>query len=50
MPEEEMPVEDAVLLSLLFDVQTLAENVEQVKMKVEALARQRGLELPPAVE
>jgi hypothetical protein len=36
------------LLSLLFDVQTLAENVEQVKMKVEALARQRGLELPPA--
>ena len=37
---------DRVLLSLVFDVTCLAENVERVKVQVFAIARERGLEPP----
>jgi hypothetical protein len=37
---------ERVLLSLVFDVACLAENVEQVKVKVLALAREHGIRSP----
>jgi hypothetical protein len=37
---------DRVLLSLVFDVTCLAENVERVKVQVFALAKERGIKPP----
>ena len=41
---------ERVLLSLIFDVTCLAKNVEQVKVKVYAIAKERGLPTPPDKE
>lgn len=37
---------ERVLLSLVFDVTCLQENVEQVKVKVLALCREYGIKTP----
>ena len=42
----ETDLTERVLLSLVFDVTCLAENVEQVKVKVYALAREHGIVTP----
>jgi len=44
--EVETDFTDRVLLSLVFDVTCLAENVERVKVQVTALAKERGLPIP----
>jgi hypothetical protein len=41
--EHEEDVTDRLLLSLVFDVSQLAENVERVKVQVFAIAKERGL-------
>lgn len=48
--EVETDFTDRVLLSLVFDVTCLAENVERVKVQVTALARERGLPVPKRAE
>lgn len=42
----ETDLTERVLLSLVFDVTCLAETVEQVKVKVIALAREHGIKPP----
>jgi len=37
---------ERVLLSMVFDISQLAENVERLKVQVFALARERGIEAP----
>lgn len=44
----ESDLTERVLLSLVFDVTCLQENVEQVKVKVLALCREHGISTPPA--
>lgn len=42
----ETDMTERVLLSLVFDVSCLAENVEQVKVKILTLAKERGIKTP----
>jgi hypothetical protein len=42
-PVIDQDLTDRMLLSLVFDITTLADDVEQVKNVVYGLARQRGL-------
>lgn len=44
--DSETDFTDRVLLSLVFDVTCLAENVERVKVQVFALAKERGIKPP----
>lgn len=46
--DTEIEFTDRVLLSLVFDVTCLAENVERVKVQVFALAKERGID--PAIK
>ena len=41
---------ERVLLSLIFDVTCLSKDVEQVKVKVYAMARAHGIRTPPDAE
>ena len=41
--EQDQDLSDRLILNLVFDVTTLAEDVEQVKVCIYGLARQRGL-------
>lgn len=44
--DNETDLTERVLLSLVFDVTCLAENVEQVKVKILAMAREHGISAP----
>lgn len=44
--EVELDFTERVLLSLVFDVTCLAENVERVKVQVLAMAREKGIPIP----
>lgn len=43
---DEVDFTERVLLSLVFDVTCLSENVEQVKVKIFAMCRDAGIEPP----